>query len=213
MEPYTYSWETEYKVGQKSYGASFFLDDTSIANPKIIKTVPNLSRLKFKLKVKDSMGTEIADSIIIRFSVFVYTMVYFSPEINEGDTIMLPHNIGGGIEPLSFLWTPNYNISDSSESHTMAWPDTSTTYQVIATDSVGCMSMSENIHVTVNPLNVSKYQSELQPCLFPNPGTSNSVLLINTKSFKNLEIVIFSLNGQLILQDKFVDNTYQIGKK
>lgn len=110
VEPYVYKWTTNYSVASQSFGASFFLDDTTKSNPKLIR--PALDFINLKLIVTDNEGTMAEDSITIRFSSFNYLSIDCIYFINQGDTVTLSGNMGKGIGPLRYIWSPNYSISD-----------------------------------------------------------------------------------------------------
>jgi hypothetical protein len=212
VQPYTYAWSTNYTIGSYSFGASYFLDDTTIANPRLIDGVDD--KLKFKLTVRDNIGTQLEDSVNIRFSRFVYLLIDNFAYINQGDTITLWNNIWGGILPLSFSWSPNYNISDTSVSEPLAWPDTSVNYTMIAIDSIGCISAPDVFEVYVNPVGINtSIESDFRSVIIPNPITNNSILLINKPFQDKIIIKVYNLNGQLILSDNFATKSYKIGEK
>lgn len=208
-EPYSYSWTADYPGL-----AQYILNDTTAANPIIIdfsgRDIP------LRLTVKDNSGVEEYDSITIHPVHFVYTLIYYAPVINKGDTIVLPHNeFGNGIAPLTYYWTPDYNISDTSINHPLAWPDSSTTYEVYAIDSIGCRSGKEDIHVTVNhPLDIVIHaENETESWVMPNPINIHSKIYIKNGPLKELGIKIINANGQLIFSDHFDNTYYEIGNK
>jgi len=211
-EPYSYAWETNYTIGSNSFGASYFLDDSTKANPKIVNDAPE--KLKFILTVSDNDETQMQDSVNIRFSRFAYTLVDYFANINQGDTVTLMHNIGLGIEPLSFSWTPNYNISDTSVSNPRAWPDIDTDYQVIAMDSLGCVSEPDIFEVSVNPLGISMNKKvDSKSIVFPNPIDSKSKIYIHGNQFTDYIIKVINTSGQTVLSDKMDSDSYNIGNK
>ena len=170
IEPYVYSWSTNYRIGSNSYGASDFLDDSTKSNPRIINDAPD--NLKFKLQVVDDSGTQAEDSIKIRFSRFGYLLMDCIAFINQGDTVSLFGNMGLGIEPLSYFWSPNYNISDTSEASPKAWPDTTVNYYVYATDSIGCVSEISSCWISVNTTGIFSINDDLTKFkVFRNPIT------------------------------------------
>ena len=211
-EPYSYSWSTNYTIGSFTFWASDFLDDTTVSNPKILNDLED--NLKFKLLVTDNLGTQAEDSITIRFSKYEYTLVDYSRTILQGETITLHHNICFGIPPLSFCWSPNYNISDTTISNPTAWPDTSVVYSVRAIDSIGCISENENIYITVVPVGLDGIEKPVYASqVFPNPINGNSVITMDNSFSDNLSLHILGTNGQTILMDKFSSNQYKIGDK
>jgi gliding motility-associated-like protein len=63
-----------------------------------------------------------------------------------GDSVQL--NATGGV---SYVWTPNANISNDTIANPFVFPTVTTTYYVNGTDSNGCVN-SDSVIVTVNPL-------------------------------------------------------------
>lgn len=213
IEPYVYSWETNYTVGSSTFGASYFLDDSTKANPKIVNSAPE--NLKLILTVSDNNGTELTDSINVRFSSFAYISAEYFANIDQGDTATLGHTIGSGIEPLSFAWSPNYNISDTSINNPQAWPEVDTDYKVIATDSVGCISEPYIFKVNVSPVAiVQNKKTDFKSLVFPNPIDIKSVIFLNNNNqVDDVVIKVFNGKGQLVLSDNMESDTYQIGNK
>jgi hypothetical protein len=212
VEPYTYAWSTSHKFGSHIYGASNFLDDSTVSNPKLIDFIDGF--LKFKLIVTDNQGAKAEDSISIRFSIFYYLALECIYSINQGDTVSLFSTVGKGIGPLSYSWSPNYNISDTITSSPYAWPDTSTYYYVYATDSIGCTSEPQRCSVMIKPTGISQIKKNLiKSIVFPNPINENSTLLLDNDIVKKLTLQIINSNGQTVLSDMFSSNEYMIGRK
>jgi len=212
IEPYVYAWSAKYIIGSNSYGASHFLDDSTFSNPKLVN--PTLDYLKLKLIVTDNSGITAQDSITIRFSMFYYLLIECIDFINQGDTVTLSGNMGQGIGPLSYFWSPNYNISDTSAASPNVWPDTTVYYQVYAIDSIGCISEPSTCSIYVNTTGISPiYNQLIKSMVFPNPINSNSTIEINVYNTDKLTIKIVNSNGQTVLIDKFPANSYKIGNK
>ena len=209
--PYYYSWTTI-----NSEPASFFLDDTTVANP--ILNIENLmlagESVTFVLTV-NTYESQKSDSVTIRAVAIGQTLIYFSPEINKGDTLELPHNeFLWGIEPYSYYWSPDYNISDVNASNPLAWPDTSTTYHVYAIDSIGCKSPVDFVDVIVNnPSNVISFKlNKGESTVFPNPVNANSVLVFDAEIQSNLILKIINASGVVIYSDFLSENPFPIGR-
>jgi hypothetical protein len=212
VEPYIYSWSTNYKIGSHTYGASNFLDDSTVSNPKIVN--PTDDFLKFKLIVTDNLGSIAEDSITIRFSIFYYLAFECIYIINLGDTVSLFGTMGQGIGPLSYTWSPNYNISDTAIASPRAWPDTSTYYHVYATDSIGCISEPQTCSVIIKSTGISQIKNNLiKSIVFPNPISENSTILLDEDIIEKLTLQIINSNGQTVLFDNFSSNAYIIGNK
>ena len=80
--------------------------------------------------------------------MFYYLTIECIDFINQGDTVAISGTMGQGIGPLSYVWSPNYNISDTSAASPNVWPDTTVHYQVSAIDSIGCISEpSDLVHI------------------------------------------------------------------
>jgi hypothetical protein len=212
VEPYHYSWSTEYSIGSQSFGASYFLDDSTNSNPKLVNSSPDY--LKLKLTVTDNLGTKAEDSITIRFSIFYYLAIECIGFINQGDTVTLSGNIGQGIGSLSYIWSPNFNISDTSAASPQVWPDTSVYYHVYAIDSIGCVSEISTCSIYVNSTAIPQMSRDLLKSeVLPNPINSESRIVLNEDTMKNATLQIMNGNGQTVLYDKFSSNTYIIGDK
>jgi len=217
VEPYTFSWSTEFKDSYYQYHASQFLNDTTIANPILVhpSLVSNKDEIKFCLTVKDKNGLQLKDSVVVKVSVMMHTAVLFFQYINVGDTVSLHSNLGPGmgIGPLKYSWTPNYNISDTSAFIPLAWPAINTTYEIVATDSIGCRAYDKS-NVWIKPLNVSSLSnSKSQSAIFPNPINSSSVISIDKPVKETLTIKVFNSKGQIVLQDKMNDKSYNVGNR
>lgn len=211
-EPYEYAWETNYTVGSHTFGASYFLDDSTKANPKLISYVSD--NLQFILTVSDNDGVLMKDTVNVRFSQFVFTLADYFANINQGDTVTLMHNIGLGIAPLSFSWTPNYNISDTSVSNPRAWPYLDTDYQVYATDSIGCVSEPDVFEIYVNTVGILQNESkDYKSIVFPNPIDDYSRIYIHESQQTDFTINVLNANGQIVLSDKMYSDSYEISKK
>ena len=167
--PYSYCWETTYQVGNLTFTASDFLDDTTIANPQFLGGGENNDIIPFILTVTDSLGNTCKDTINIRISKFAVLTGDFY--ISQGDTVQLYPGVYGGIPPLSFQWSPNYNLSCDTIENPLAWPDSSVSYYVGIIDSVGCSPDPVFANVTVYPTNISTQSHPVKDIVvFPNPA-------------------------------------------
>ncbi|NBC82461.1 MAG: hypothetical protein GVY19_03670 [Bacteroidetes bacterium] len=212
VEPYRYTWSAKYSIGSNTYHASNYLNDTNLANPHIIND-PVGKQLNFHLKVTDYNDQQGFDSIVVRFSRYMYTLEDYMANINAGDTIMLGNNIDGGIEPLRFAWYPNYNISDTTIHNPMAWPDINIDYKVYAIDSVGCKSATDIFEVTVNPVDIEIPKSDKALSIVsPNPIDGSSIISLRTNIESALQITIINDKGQFIWRDDLRNSSYPIGQ-
>jgi len=166
------------------------------------------------LIVTDNQGATVDDSINIRFSMFYYLAFECMYGINQGDTVTLFGNMGQGIGPLCYTWSPNYNISDTSVASPLVWPDTSVYYQVYAIDSIGCVSEPSSCFISVKATGISQiYNHLVKSIVFPNPISSNSSIVFNDNNLEKLTIQILNSNGQIVIKDKLSSNTYKLESK
>jgi len=178
MPPYTYSWQVNHTVtvggSTFSSSASDFLDDSTLAQPKIVSqaTAENES-IAFVLTVSDFNGAVCRDTVNIRFSSFIYGLSYISYSITLGDSVWLDHgsNISGGIPPYTYLWTPNHGLSDSLSMSFWAQPDSSIHYSLWLTDSAGCRAFDADYYrITVGYLGDADLESGTGFNVYPNPA-------------------------------------------
>jgi len=114
------------------------LDNPNIPNPT---ATPNQTTT-FTVTVTDNNGCTDTDSV----TVFIQTataQVSNDTTICQGGSVQL---IAGGGN--AYLWLPAYSLDDSLSSQPIAQPDSTTTYTVEVTDTVGCVATA-SVTVTV----------------------------------------------------------------
>ncbi len=214
--PYTYTWEAEYTVilGSQTihYTASNLLNDTTLANPKII--MAETDTIEFRLTVTDSKGHTARDTTTVYYSVFGTHLGTFSFYIDQGDSVYLngTPNVFGGIPPYEYLWRPNYGLTDSTSIAFWAKPDTSVAYYLTKTDSAGCVEVGGPVYyVYVRPLNVEEIGSQnAQVVVYPNPVTDYLNISIGGKTQTGFDFRLFSSSGRLIEEKRFQDANVSI---
>ncbi len=202
VPPYRYIWDFYYKPIYDATYASDILDDTTIANPKVINPIlgnnPNLPSLR--LIVIDSLGNIGIDSVKLTFSTFIDDLSYCTFNINQGDSVQLNFgiNVSGGIGNLSYLWRPNHGLRDSTSLSFWAKPDSSIAYYVTATDILNCSTEgTPYYYINVTPIGISEVDNKILINVFPNP-TKTKVLIENKRNLKIEKIAIFDMNGKLV---------------
>lgn len=202
--PLTYTWEAHktWQIGSNTYNfyASDFIDDTTIANPKI--TSQEEGFIRFKLTVADANGLSCSDSVEVHYSQFVFTLALpMDVFINEGDSVWLSgwQNIAGTVPPFTYLWYPTHGLTDSTSLAFWAKPDTTTLYRLIVTDSLGCSEMGPGSYrVHVNPLNVDENLAA-QFSVYPNP-TKGKMRIKNTSGLQIEKVSLVDLSGRTVLK-------------
>ncbi len=203
--PYQYAWSTIYETSSHTYTASYFLNDTTLANPKLLNTAIYSDSLIFQLTVTDSLGQTCIDSITINLSQYIWLLNDKIEYINRGDSVQLYLSIFGGIEPISYFWSPVESLSDPTNPFTYASPDTSTIYNLLVTDDGGCTG-TDIFYVYTNPTGIfSNEVNSIPITISPHPLTDVSILEIPLKGFSNLTFQIFDSSGKKVKQME-IDN-------
>ena len=219
--PYTIKWEAEKITGLQSIPvltASDYLLDTTILQGLVINDdfLENNEPFQFKLTVEDSAGKICSDSVQITYSKFALLPEFLEREIDQGDTLEINAIVGNGIPPLSYLWSPNYNIDNTSNSNPHVWPDTTTIYDVIVTDAVGCVSSWGGTAWTVfvRPVSVASISGNSHLDIYPNPSSDLLTISFPTSTEAGT-YSIFSLDGRLKMQgvlDLPINNSINISQ-
>jgi hypothetical protein len=212
--PYTFTWETDYvwEIGTHTfnYSASFFLNDTTLANPKLIANLADT--LDFKLTVTDSEGVSAVDTITIYYSRFGTHLGYMSFEINQGDSVFLGgmDNVFGGFPPYEYLWRPNHGLTDSTSLAFWAKPEHSVAYYMTLTDSADCMETGSPVYwVYVEPVYVEENVNQKSLVkVYPNPAKDFLSIHIGEKIQGEFTLRLFSHNGNLIEEKRFSGNQF-----
>lgn len=182
LPPYSYTWSCTYSLGSWSsvvFTAESFLDSTTIANPELTSYYGD--SLVFYLTVTDSLGATCSDSIVVGFCNFAFLMGEKRAYIDRGDSTQLYlHTLGSAAcTDLSYEWTPNYNISDTSIRNPVAWPDTTTFYSVKITTGGGCVVYDAWSQVYVARTSVVEQEKSVEIELFPNPMEGYSIFRVS----------------------------------
>ncbi|WP_439697774.1 PKD-like domain-containing protein [Mucilaginibacter sp. AW1-7] len=99
-------------------------------------------------------------------------------------------------ESVSYLWSPNYNISDIHAKNPVITGSVDTTYTLTITDSLGCITTGTT-HIVVSPsLSVSNAFS-------PNgDGTNDTWEITGLVAYENSTVDVFNRYGTLIFHSK-----------
>lgn len=100
----------------------------------------------FTVNVTDANGCISADTITVTVNAL--------PQVVAGTTDSVicagQFTVLNAVGAVSYVWSPNINLSSTTGQATNANPTNTTTYMVTGTDANGCMNTS-NITITVNP--------------------------------------------------------------
>jgi hypothetical protein len=214
--PYTYTWETEYtqSLGSHTFNftASDFLNDTTLANPKIIHAIGDT--IQFRLIVTDSENNISIDTTIVYYAYFATHLGYTDITINQGDSIFLYgwENIFGGFPPYEYLWRPNHGLSDSTSLAFWAKPEYSVAYYMTLTDSAGCVVTGAPVYyVNVVPLNVEEFENQNSLVkIYPNPVSNYLNINIDRRIQGKFTFRLFFSNGKITEEKIFQENEFKI---
>lgn len=115
------------------------LTSTTAANP----TASPTATTTYIVEVSNS-GCVNRDTVTVSINV-VQADAGVNASLCNGDTLQL--NATGG---QSYSWSPSTGLSDANIADPLAFPTTTTTYTVTATDSLGCVA-EDSVTVAVNP--------------------------------------------------------------
>lgn len=199
----SYNWSCKYILGNRTYTASNFLSNTTVASP-IVSNLPSNEWLKFVLTVSQNSNIY-KDSINIRVSQFAYTTAFFTRYLSPGDSMELKSiPIVGGIAPLAFLkWEPSEGIKKPFSNpafykQTLTSSGESLQINAYVTDSVGCEGSNLAYEIRFqNPSSLEKLELNKTEIFIKN-GELNFDNVLN----EQVEIFIHNLSGNLIYNAK-----------
>lgn len=216
-EPYTYKWETYWtmELGNTTYTyfASYFLSDTTAANPTVEWISPDYTPLQFRLTVTDANNQTIIDSTVVSFSVWYFTLDYWEFDIMQGDSIYLNYGPGAfsNYEPCEYLWRPNHGITDSTHVSFWAKPDHSITYNVTITDAVGCrIDRLSRYHIYVTPVSTEDISLNKSIEAFPVPAENKLNFRINRQFSEEILLVMYDFTGRELLKELFNTDNFSV---
>ena len=211
-EPFTYEWSINETIESLDLHASYFLNDTTIPNPYLYPE-KDIDSIRFYLKVTEESGEECFDSVLIRFSSVAYTLGNRDAYIALNDSAQLYPGFEGGIEPLSFSWTPEDYLSNPNEEKPYASPPSDRSYSATMTDSAGCVFKDIdffNVHVSTNHLEEIIYQDDMFS-IYPNPTSQNVKIKMDTPNENSLvRYKVLDVTGKTVLEGTLENNTIGI---
>lgn len=210
--PFTYVWSAEYDAGAAGiYTASDMLDDTTLEKPAIINYLwdpvdtLNVYGQKFHLKVTDALGETCEDSFFISYIEWQLNLDDCTYQVPRGAPVGLRHNIGGGVPPYQYAWSPNYAINDTTRGFPLATPDTSTVYTVTVTDQLGCVAESYcTVYITGSSIDPNQQKAVFS--ITANPLRTTTELILDHQSFRGLKTRILDLQGKVVFEKPFTSS-------
>ncbi len=211
IEPFKYTWNCIFNISTLTFRASAFLNDTTISTPQFIAYPTTLDWLEMFLTVEDSENKIAKDSIKVRFSLFGYIIADpYTINVQFGDSLQFTGEsfVGGGIAPLSFTWQPENYLSNPDKLDTWCKPDISTQYDLVATDSVGCVSLPTPMYnVIVHPVSFQDAPNKNTFYCYQN----GEVFCFCNPNQNMARIIVYDTKGALVFQTTSYSNQINLG--
>lgn len=186
----------------KTYFASDMLSDTTSLQPIINEHYEKT--VTYNLTGIISNGQTCKDSVTINFSDWIFLTIDKAIGKKPQDSITLWIAAQSSWGHLSYAWSPNFMISDTTIENPVVWNDTTTFYHLTITDSLNC-SVEDDIFEVYTTTSSSRDIRNEDLNIYPNP----TIDILNFESkYPILEIEIFHLNGQKVMTSKL--NTVNI---
>ncbi|MGI8893060.1 MAG: gliding motility-associated C-terminal domain-containing protein [Bacteroidia bacterium] len=157
-----------------------------------------LTSTSYNVIVTNSTGCSDTASVFIIIEDL--PIVNAGPDINMffGDTVSVLVNTNGTI-----YWAPSSGISCDTCTMVYAFPDTTSTYYIIATSSSGCINIDTlNITVINSPPNQNDPYLFIPNIFTPNSDGYNDAFEIITNGYSEGYLKIYNRWGQLIYETK-----------
>lgn len=191
----------------KTYFASDMLSDTTSLQP-IIKEHYEKT-VTYYLTGITSNGQTCVDSVTINFSDWLFVTIDKIIGKKPQDSITLWIAAQSSWGHLSYAWSPNFMISDTTIENPIVWNDTTTFYHLTITDSLNCSVEDDIFEVYTTTASSQDIRNEYLN-IYPNPTID--ILTFESK-YPILEIEIFHLNGQKVMTSKLnIVNTSELNQ-
>lgn len=200
-----FAWSSESTtLGNFEYHGSDMLTDTTILDPQLTE---HFDRTEiYYLTGVTSTGVTCVDSVEVQFSDWSYlTIVPESGKAAEDTTTI--YSIAGSNWPMMYTWSPNYNISDTTEVQPKVWNDTTQYYSLLVTDSLGC-SVETGWLVNVQPSDILDLNHADALNVYPNPNQGSFSVSTSENAINRIEL--FDPTGKKIYAKEGNSKTIQV---
>lgn len=197
-----YAWSSEStSLGSFTYYGSDMLNDTTLLSPELTEHFDRTET--YYLSATTATGITCIDSVSVEFSDWIYTLVQPESGKPADDTVGI-YSIASSNWPSQYVWSPNYNISDTSSATPMVWNDTTQYYNVLVTDSLGCQ-VETGWLVNVFPTSTYDITQSIKIDIAPNPNRGSFTASTDEGIIRLLEL--YDISGKLVLAKKGESNS------
>ena len=159
--PYRYAWSmAPVSYFSFTFHASDYLDDTTRVQP-LLET-PLVDSVRLHLRVRDSLGAEARDSMLVTHSQLMTHLGQLSFSITSDDTLRLPEpNVSSSYPLDSVEWSPARGLVNRHARRPLATPDSNVNYRARIWDSQACSwEGGAFVFVDVSPVGMAAFQQQ-----------------------------------------------------
>ena len=191
-------WESVYYHASldQYYYASIMLDDTTVMDPIIEQHFEPTT--KFYLTGITANNETCTDSVTINISDWTFLTIDKVTGKHPNDTIQLWISAFSNWPHVKYEWSPNYMISDTTVEKPFVWNDTTTFYNLVITDSIGC-SVTDDVFEVYSIISSIDNINQHDVSIYPNP-TAQNIHVNSDQEIKRLSV--YDLTGQLIKEQR-----------
>jgi Secretion system C-terminal sorting domain len=180
----------------KTYFASNMLSDTTTLQPIINEHYEKT--VTYYLTGITSDGQTCVDSVTINFSDWLFVTIDKVIGKKPQDSIRLWIAAQSSWGHLSYAWSPNFMISDTTIENPIVWNDTTTFYHLTITDSLNC-SVEDDIFEVYTTTTSSQDIRYDDIKIYPNP--TDDIIFIKCE-IPIRSVDIFDIKGQKVMSSK-----------
>ena len=175
------------------------LNDTTLIQPTVEQHFDKT--VKYFLTGITSSNETCMDSAVLNFSDWTFILLDKMTGKLPEDTIQLWIGAESNWPHVKYEWSPNFMISDTTVERPFVWNDTTTFYNLVITDSIGC-SVTDDVFEVYIVSNSLEEEKELDLKIYPNPVQDNLTIQSNL-DVKHIRLL--DLNGRMLINSKQQD--------
>jgi hypothetical protein len=127
-------------TGMITWSPNTVISNPTVGNPFLFPSNTTV----YYLTVTNALGCTTMDSMTV--NVITPPIVTISPNVMICESESVQLNATGGV---SYVWSPSASLNDSSIPNPIATPTATTTYQLVVSNTLGCIS-NDSVTITVN---------------------------------------------------------------